>query len=219
MLEPQGQCAAPIRVLIVDDHSVVRSGLGAFLSVYDDLELVGEAGSGEEVVALCASANPDVVLMDLVMPGMDGADATAAIRVACPAVQVIALTSFPEDNLVNRALQAGAIAYLLKNVSAADLAEAIRAAHSGRSTLAPEAAAALIRTTKAGPRLGHDLTVREREVLQLMCEGMSNSQIARALVVSDATAKFHVSKVLAKLQASSRTEAVAVALQEGILAR
>jgi len=208
--------AVPIRVLIVDDHAVVRSGLGAFLSVYDDLELVGEAGSGEEAVTVCGTARPDVVLMDLVMQGMDGAQATAAIRENCPEVQVIALTSFPEDDLVNRALQAGAIAYLLKNVSAADLADAIRAAHSGRSTLAPEAAAALIRTTKAGPQLGHDLTAREREVLQLMCEGMSNSQIARALVISDATAKFHVSRVLAKLQVSSRTEAVAVALQQGI---
>ena len=130
----------PIRVMIVDDHAVVRSGLGAFLLAYDDLELVGEAGSGREAVERCREVQPDVILMDLVMPGMDGAAATRAIRQVCPDVQIIALTSFKEDELVQGALQAGAIGYLLKNVSAEELADAIRAARSGRPTLAPEAA-------------------------------------------------------------------------------
>jgi NarL family two-component system response regulator LiaR len=126
--------STPIRVLLVDDHAVIHSGLGAFLLAFDDLELVGEAGSGEEAVQICARVQPDVVLMDLVMPGLDGAAATRAIRERCPGIQVIALTSFKEEDLVQRALQAGAISYLLKNVSANELAEAIRAAHAGRPT-------------------------------------------------------------------------------------
>jgi NarL family two-component system response regulator LiaR len=206
-----------IRVMLVDDHAVVRSGLGAFLLAFDDLELVAEAGGGEEAVRLCEQLQPDVVLMDLVMPGMDGAVATRAIRERCPQIQVIALTSFREKELVEGALQAGAIGYLLKNVSADELANAIRAAHAGRPTLAPEAAQALIQTTTQPPEPGYDLTEREQEVLALMVEGLSNPEIAERLVVSRSTIKFHVSSILSKLGVASRTEAVALAVQHHLV--
>jgi NarL family two-component system response regulator LiaR len=206
--------------MLVDDHAVVRSGLSAFLIAFDDLELVGEAGSGEEAMRLCDQVRPDVVLMDLVMPGMDGAAATRAIREHCPEIQVIALTSFKEETLVQGALEAGAIGYLLKNVSADELVDAIRAAHAGRPTLAPEAAQVLIRATRSAaepPPLGHDLTPREREVLALMVEGLNNPEIAERLVVSRSTVKFHVSSILSKLGASGRTEAVALAVQHDLV--
>jgi NarL family two-component system response regulator LiaR len=211
------EAARPISVMIVDDHAMVRSGLAAFLLAYDDLELAAEASSGEDAVRLCAELRPDVVLMDLVMPGMDGATATAEVVSTCPDVRIIALTSFPEEDLVRGALEAGAIGYLLKNVSATELADAIRAAHAGRSTLAPEAARALIRHATAGPALGADLTEREREVLALMAEGLANTQIASRLFVSPSTAKFHVSSVLRKLGVASRTEAVSVALHNKLV--
>jgi NarL family two-component system response regulator LiaR len=207
----------PIGVMIVDDHNVVRSGLSAFLMVFDDLEFVGEAGSGEEAVRMCDEAKPDVVLMDLVMPGMDGAQATKAIREKCPDIQVIALTSFKEQELVQGALEAGAIGYLLKNVDADELAGAIRAAHAGRPTLAPEAAQALIQASKKPQSGRYDLTEREREVLELMVEGLTNPEIAERLVVSKSTVKFHVSSILSKLGAASRTEAVAMALQKELV--
>ncbi len=208
---------SPIRVMIVDDHAVVRSGLAAFLLAFEDLELAGEAGGGEDAVRLCPGAHPDVVLMDLVMPGMDGAAATRAIRKACPEVQVIALTSFKEEELVQGALQAGAVGYLLKNVSADELANAIRAAKAGRATLAPEAAQALVHAAGREPKPGHDLTDRELEVLTLMVEGLSNLAMADRLVVSHSTVKFHVSSILSKLGVSGRTEAVAMALQHRLV--
>jgi NarL family two-component system response regulator LiaR len=208
-----------VRVMIVDDHGMVRRGLATILKVKPDLELVGEASSGAEAVQVCEQARPDVILMDLVMPEMGGAEATRLIRQHCPEVQVIALTSFQEKELVREALQAGAIGYLLKNVSAEDLAAAIREAHAGRSTLAPEAIQALIQDAERATLRDQDLqeayalTPREREVLALMVEGLSNPDIAERLVVSRSTAKAHVSNILSKLGVSNRAEAIALALQ------
>lgn len=207
----------PIRVLIVDDHKVVRKGLMAFLLSYDDLELIGEARSGEDALLFCANQLPDVILMDLVMPGMDGASTTKRIRQLYPQVQIITLTSFPEESLVEDALQAGAISYLLKNVEAEELAQAIRDAYQGRSTLAPEAAQALILAHTRPPQIGHDLTDRERDVLKTMTDGLTNREIAMTLEISHSTVKFHVSNVLSKLGVESRTEAVSFALQNKLV--
>jgi NarL family two-component system response regulator LiaR len=206
-----------IRVLIVDDHEIVRSGLAAFLRIARDLELVGEAAGGEEAVRVCERVQPDVVLMDMVMPGMDGAAATRVIRERCPSTRVIALTTFPEENLVQEALEAGALSYLMKNVGAAELAAAIRAARENRATLAPEAAQALIRQATRPAAPGHDLSPRELEVLGLMKQGHSNRAIAERLVISPSTADFHVSNILGKLGVASRTEAVAVAVQHQLV--
>ena len=207
----------PIRVMLVDDHAVVRSGLGAFLYVFDDLELVAEAKDGKEALMLCETILPDVILMDLVMPVMDGAAATKAIRERWPQIQVVALTSFKEEELVQGALQAGAIGYLLKNISADELANAIRAAYEGKPTLAPEAAQALIHAAVRPEKPDYGLTNREEEVLLLMTDGLSNVDIAERLVVSRSTVKFHVSSILSKLSVSSRTEAVAMALQQKLV--
>lgn len=207
----------PIRVLLVDDHTVVRSGLSAFLLAYDDLELVGEASNGADALQQCEQKLPDVVLMDLVMPGMNGVEATQTIRVNWPRTQVIALTSFPEEDLVQGALRAGAISYLLKNVSADELAGAIRAAHAGHATLAPEATRALIDAAHRPPVPGDNLTPREREVLKLMAEGLHNQEIANRLVVSRSTVKSHVSNILAKLEVGSRAEAIALALRQKLV--
>ncbi|NDJ77155.1 MAG: response regulator transcription factor, partial [Chloroflexi bacterium] len=176
-----------------------------------------EAKNGEEALLKCAEVQPDVVLMDVVMPHMDGPTATRAIRDAHPDIQVIALTSFPEDELVEQALQAGAIGYLLKTVEPDELAAAIQAAFRGQITLAPEATQALIRAHTRPPKLGHDLTEREREVLELLVKGLTNQEIAQRLAVSAHTAKFHVGNVLAKLGAASRTEAVALALEHHLV--
>lgn len=207
-----------IRVLIADDHAVVRNGLASFLTTYDDFELVGEAKNGEQAVRMCEQCQPDVVLMDLVMPGMDGAAATRLIRQRHPQVQVIALTSFKEREQVQSAIRAGAIGYLLKDISADELAFAIRQAHAGKPTLAPEAAEVLIQAARSPEtHLGDDLTDREREVLALMVEGLNNQQISDRLVVSLSTTKSHVSNVLSKLGVSTRTEAVSLALQQKII--
>jgi NarL family two-component system response regulator LiaR len=206
-----------IRVMLVDDHTMVRRGLATFLKVYDDLELAGEASSGEEAVQLCEQLHPDVVLMDMVMPDMDGAAATRMIRKKSPSIQVIALTSFKEGILIQSALQAGAIGYLLKDVSADELVQAIRAAHAGRSTLSPEAAQELVLAASQPPVPGLDLTDREREVLALMIEGMNNTQIAAKLTVSPSTVKSHVSNILSKLGVAGRTEAVTLALRNHLI--
>lgn len=206
-----------IRVLIVDDHAVVRSGLATFLQAFDDFELLGVAGDGAEAVRLCAKTSPDVVLMDLLMPEMDGIAATRAIRERHPNVRVIALTSFQDQEKVQAALDAGAIGYLLKNTSADELAQAIRSARAGRPTLGPEATQALIHAATRPPTPGHDLTPREREVLALMAQGLNNAAIAKRLVVNRSTAKFHVSNILTKLGVTTRTEAVAFALTHRLL--
>ena len=210
--------AGAIRVLIVDDHTVVRSGLAAFLQIFDDLELVGEASSGQLALRLCEQVQPDVVLMDLVMPGMDGTTATRAIRQQYPRVKVIALTSFHEPELVQSVLQAGAIGYLLKNVTADELANAVRAAYAGWPTLAPEATQALMYGIAHPATPGPDLTARERQVLALLVKGLSNGEIAKQLTVSRSTAKFYVSNILAKLQVAGRVEAVALAVERNLIA-
>jgi NarL family two-component system response regulator LiaR len=203
--------------MLVDDHAVVRGGLKFFLLGFDDMELVGEAESGKEALQLCAKVQPDVILMDMMMPGMDGATATEAIRERYPQVQVVALTSFQEEDLVQNALRAGAIGYLLKDVSADELAEAIRAAHAGRPTLAPEATQALVRAAAHPFKLGYDLTKREREVLPLLIEGLNNGEIAELLTVSPATVRFHVSNILSKLGAANRAEAAALAVKHKLI--
>lgn len=203
-----------IRVVIVDDHLMVRRGLATFLKVCKDLELVGEADSGEAAIPLCAKLQPDVVLMDMVMKSLDGAAATRLIRKQCPSTQVIALTSFKDEILVKSALQAGAISYLLKDVSVHELGEAIRAAHAGRPMISAEATQVLIDAASQDVAPIPDLTGREREVLLLMVEGLNNTQIAGRLTVSPSTIKSHVSSILAKFGVTSRTEAVALALRQ-----
>ena len=207
----------PIRVMLVDDHPMVRQGLATMLTVFDDMQLVGEAESGQAAIQLCRQVLPDVILMDLVMPGMDGVAATRAIRQQHPQVQVLALTSFKEAQRIKTVLEAGAIGYLLKDVSADDLVRAIRAAHAGRATLSPDAAQSLVETANQPPAPGVNLTGREREVLVLMIEGLNNTQIAGRLIVSPSTVKSHVSNILSKLGVASRTEAVTLALQHRIV--
>jgi NarL family two-component system response regulator LiaR len=207
----------PIRVMLVDDHAMVRRGLATFLMVYDDLQLAGEAQNGETAIQMCGEVLPDVVLMDMVLPAMDGAAATRAIRERFPKVQVIALTSFKEKDLIKNALEAGAIGYLLKDVTADELARAIRAAHVGRATLSPDVAQVIVQTAGQPPEPGLDLTERERDVLALMVEGLNNTQIAGRLTVSPSTIKSHVSNILAKLGVSSRTEAVTLALRHHLV--
>jgi len=211
------QTPQTIRVMLVDDHNVVRSGLATFLRAYEDLELVGEAKNGLEAVKLCREKKPDVILMDLMMPEMDGIAATRAILADYPEIEIIAMTSFEEEELVQGVLAAGAISYLLKNVTSDELAKAIRDAVSGRSTLSPEAARVLVQATRPTKDPLVDLTEREREVLNLVVQGQSNRQIADALVISIATVKAHVSSILSKLQVSSRAEAIAYAIKHKIV--
>lgn len=203
----------PIRIMLVDDHAMVRRGLATFIKVFDDLELVGEASNGETAINLCAQLLPDVILMNIVMPDMDGITAAGIIRQRFPTVQVIALTSFKEEKLVQSALQAGALGYILKNVSAEDLAQAIRTVHSGRSSLSPEASQALVHAATQPLPPGHDLTMREQEVLAALAIGLNNMEIADKLVVSPSTIKSHVSHILGKLNVTSRTEAAALAVR------
>ncbi len=206
-----------IKVVIVDDHVLVRSGLEVVLGMFDDIELVGQAGDGEEAVRLCEELRPDVVLMDLVMPGTSGVEATRRVLASCPGTKVVALTSFTEEDLIGETLRAGAIGYLMKNVSADQLADAVRNAHAGRSTLAPEAADALVRSVSAPPQGADSLTAREREVLKLMADGLTNADIAHRLVIGVATVKTHVSSVISKLGVSSRTEATSMAIRRGLV--
>jgi NarL family two-component system response regulator LiaR len=207
----------PIRVMLVDDHTMVRHGLATFLKIFDDLRLVGEAESGEAAIQLCSEILPDVVLMDIVLPKMDGITAIRAIRNQNPKIKIIALSSFKEGDIIQNALEAGAIGYLLKDISADDLAQAIRAAYSGRATLSPEAAQALVKNANQMPTLISNLTKREYEVLVLLVEGLNNKQIAERLTVSPSTIKSHVSNILSKMEVTSRTEAVTLALRNHII--
>jgi NarL family two-component system response regulator LiaR len=206
-----------IRVVVVDDHAVVRSGIEYSLMALDDIDLVGTADSGAAALLLCEDAQPDVVLMDMMMPEMNGVVATRAILERCPQARVIALTSFQEGSLVQEALQAGAISYLLKDVGMEELAAAIRSAHAGKATLAPEAAQALAEAASHPQDPGFDLTDREREVLGLIVRGRSNAEIADELAVSLSTARFHVSTILSKLGATNRAEAAAMAVKHQLV--
>ncbi len=207
------------RVMIVDDHPCVRSGLAFSLSGVDDILLVAEASTGEEAIALCAEEAPDVVLMDLIMPGMGGIAAISALRAACRATRIIAFSSSLDGHLVREALEAGAISYLAKDVKRDDLLRAIRQACQDIPSLAATAAASLVRTVAAeGPALGRDLTEREREVLALLTEGLSNQDIAARLVITAATVKFHTRSIRAKLGATSRTQTVVLALRHHLVA-
>ncbi|MFW5708821.1 MAG: response regulator [Chloroflexota bacterium] len=206
-----------IRVMIVDDHNMVRKGLVVLLEGFDDLEIVADVGDGELAYNHCHEDCPDVILMDMIMPRVNGVEATRLIKEVCPETQIIALTSFSDETKVQDALQAGAIGYLMKDVSGNELANAIRRAHVGESTLAPAAAQVLIQATARPPSLGHDLTNREREVLALMIDGLNNREIGERLVISNSTVKNHVSSILSKLQTTSRTQAVALAVEHKIV--
>ncbi len=213
----------PIRVLIVDDHAVVREGLRTFLQLQDRIEVVGEAGDGEEALEQAGRLQPDVILMDLVMPRLDGVSAMRELRARASPSRVIVLTSFLDDDRLMPAIEAGAAGYLLKNVEPAELARAVRAAHAGEALLDPSVAARLVQTIAAGPRprpIGSDgqrLTRREHEVLELIAHGRSNKRIAFELDISEKTVKTHVGHVLAKLGVSDRTQAALLAVQEGLV--
>ncbi len=208
-----------IRVLVVDDHHMVRKGLIVLLENFDDFEVVGDAGDGQAGIMLAQRYKPDIVLMDMSMPGMSGVDATQVIHDTCPDTQVIALTSFSDDSTIQNALKAGAISYLMKNVSVDELAQAVRKAHQGKSTLAPEATQALISATRRPPEIGHDLSEREREVLAWLVEGLNNREIAERLMISNSTVKNHLSNIFSKMGTTSRTQAVALAVEHKIVVK
>jgi NarL family two-component system response regulator LiaR len=205
-----------IRILIVDDHTVVRGGLRLFLLAFPDLELIGEASSGEMALELCKLQEPDVVIMDILMPGMNGIDATHQIRTKFPATQVIALTSFPDDQLVRDAINAGAAGFLLKTTSAKELVEAIRAVEQGKSVFSPEAEKILAQR-KQESYYHDDLTKREWEIYRLVMVGKNNGEIAQELVISVSTVKYHVSNILSKLGVKNRAEAIAYAVQHRLV--
>ena len=205
-----------VRVLIADDHSVVRQGLRMFLALDPEIEIVGEAASGEEAIQLARDMRPDVVLMDLVMPGMGGVAATRMIRTEMPAVEVVALTSVVADEAVTGAIRAGAIGYLLKNTEADELRRAIKSAAAGQVYLSPEAAARLVREVKI-PGSPEALTERETTVLRLIAKGQANKQVARQLGIREQTVKTHVSNILGKLQLQSRTQAALYAVERGLV--
>jgi two-component system, NarL family, response regulator LiaR len=205
-----------ISVLIADDHPFVRHGLRTYLETLDDMEVVGEASDGVEAVELAERTLPDVVLMDLVMPELDGVEATRQIRQASPATKVVALTSFDDDERVFPAIKAGAVGYLLKDVRPAELAEAVRKASRGEALLAPSVAARLMQEVSGERPASAGLTERELEVLRLIARGLSNKLIAHELVVSEKTVKTHVSNILAKLHLADRTQAALYAVREGL---
>lgn len=211
-----------VKVLIVDDHQVVRQGLRTFLDLNEEIQVVGEACDGQEAVEMAAQLSPNVILMDLVMPRMDGISATSQIKVCCPDTKVIALTSFTEDDKVFPAIQAGASSYLLKDVSPDGLIEAILAAHRGEARLHPEVLRKLMAQVAASPPTtkpanGPQLTERENEVIRLVSQGKSNHEIAEALVISEKTAKVHISNILSKLGLADRTQMAIYAIKHGLV--
>ncbi len=209
----------PIRIVIVDDHIKVHRAIVAAIDFWDDLDLVGQASNGQEALELCAELQPDLVLMDVIMPGMDGIEATQALTERFPHIKVLALSSFQDEDSVRAMMEAGAIGYLLKSSSIQDLAQTIRTAYNGTAVFSAEVTQVLLRAPQPPetPRRDYGLTPREREVLKLMVEGLNNRQIAEALVVSQSTAKFHVSSILAKLSVESRVEAVALAVEQHLV--
>jgi NarL family two-component system response regulator LiaR len=207
----------PIRVMIVDDHDVVRRGLSLFLSGFDDLVLIGEAANGTDAIRLCGQLQPNVVLMDMVMPDMDGIAVTRAIRAAYPDIQVVILTGSKEDELVQGALQAGAMGYLLKNASVIQMATAIRSAYHGKPSLSVEATQSLINLTMQPASPSYHLTPREETILKLLVDGLSNQEIADQIFVSRATVKASVSTILSKLGVANRIDAVRLALREALV--
>jgi len=209
--------AKRIKVVIADDHVLLRRGLESVLRLFHDIELVAQAEDGAEAVDVCEQTQPDVVLMDLVMPGLDGPTATREILQRCPTTRILVLTSFSNEALIESALSAGAIGYLMKDISGAQLAAAIRRASAGKPTLAPEAAEVLMRRVDAPGLQDQDLTARERQVLTLLADGLTNAEIAERLVVSLSTVKGHVSSIIAKLGASSRTEAATIAVRHRLV--
>jgi NarL family two-component system response regulator LiaR len=213
----------PITVLIVDDHSVVRQGVRAFLETQPDLTVLGDAGSGEEAIRLAAELVPDVVLMDLVMPGMDGVEATRRVRQASPRSQVLVLTSYHQDEHIFPAIRAGALSYLLKDVSPVELVEAVRKAARGEAVLHPRVAARVVQELHGARQETFnpftELSERELEVLRLIADGMDNAQIAEKLIISEKTVKSHVSNILSKLHVVDRTQAAVYAWREGVVRR
>ena len=206
-----------IRVINVDDHQLIRSGLNFLLDSVEDIEFVGEAKNGTIALHLCRQLKPDVIVLDLMMPDMDGIAVTEKIKEECPDVQVLALTAYFDKDSVRNMLQAGAIGYLIKGTSTNELVEAIRSAHAGIPTLSPEATMALIRANPLSDKMADDLTKRQQEVLTLITEGLSNPQIARQLFVSPSTVRHHVSEILSKLGAANRAEAAVLALRYSLV--
>jgi NarL family two-component system response regulator LiaR len=207
----------PIRVMIVDDHLMVRDGLRVFLSVHEDIQVVAEAEDGKEAVSISQQDKPDVILMDLLMPNMDGFEAIRLILEEDSTTRIIALTSFAEKDLIEKAFKAGATSFVLKDVHSDKLAETIREAYQGRTMIDSTAAQVLIAAVNQSPKTGKDLTNREREILALLIEGKTNKEIAKMLSLSSGTVRFHISNILSKLGVSNRTEAVSQALQLGLV--
>lgn len=208
-----------IRVMVVDDHDIVRRGISTFLSGFDDLLLVGEAASGQDALRVCGEVQPHVIMMDMMLPDMNGIALTRSIRELYPDVRVVMLTSAKDGDLVQGALQAGAIGYMLKNISVREMAETIRTAYAGKPSLAPEATQSLIELSLQ-PRISHptyNLTEREQRILKLMIQGLTNQEIADQIFVSRATVKVHVSTILSKLGVQNRVEAVSLAVQEALV--
>jgi two-component system, NarL family, response regulator LiaR len=215
--------ADAIRVILVDDHNLVRMGLKAYFSTLPDVQVVGEANTGEDAVRLAADLAPDVVLMDLIMPGMDGVEATHQIKKASPHTQVIVVTSYHEDEHIFPAIRAGALSYVLKDIDPDDLADAIRHAHAGEAVINPRVASRLIKELhgphEAAVNAFSELTNREMDVLRQIAAGKSNLEIATALVISEKTVKTHITNILAKLHLSDRTQAAVFAWREGVVRR